>query len=65
MNKEIAIIDASTGSVEIHTLPHHVHNSQDELEDYLTLTLEVTSDQQWITELKQPHHENVQRPQSI
>ena len=44
---ELAILDAQSGSVSIHTLPQHIKTDED-LQDYLVLTLEVSSDCQWI-----------------
>ena len=40
--REVAIIDAGSASVSIHTLPQSVRTAED-LQDYLTLTLEVDS----------------------
>ncbi len=46
--KEIAIIDASTGSVALHTLPQHVRDERS-LSDHLAIVLEVNSDSEYIT----------------
>jgi len=46
--REVAIMDASSGSVSLHTLPQSVRTAED-LEDYIHLTLEVNSDSDWIT----------------
>lgn len=46
-DKEVCVMDASTGSVEIYTLPQKVKTYQD-LEDYLFLELEVSSDSEWM-----------------
>ena len=45
--REVAIMDASSGSVSLHTLPQSVRTAED-LEDYIHLTLEVNSDSDWI-----------------
>ena len=45
--REVAIMSAQDGSISIHTLPHHVRTDED-LQDYLTLTLEVDNDDDWI-----------------
>lgn len=53
LGMEVAIIDARDGSVELHTLPQSVKTDED-LQDYLTLTLEVNSDSEWIVANKIP-----------
>ena len=45
--REVAVMDASSGSVSLHTLPQSVRTAED-LEDYIHLTLEVNSDSDWI-----------------
>ena len=45
--KEVAIMDAGSGSIDIYTLPHHVRTDND-LQDYLHLTLEMDSNCDWI-----------------
>ena len=45
--REVAIISAESGSVELHTLPQSVITDED-LQDYLQLTLEVDSSSDWI-----------------
>lgn len=45
--REVAIINAGASSVELYTLPQKVKTSQD-LEDYLSLELEIDNDCGWI-----------------
>ena len=45
--REVAIMDAPSGSVSLHTLPQSVRTEED-LEDYLHLTLEIDSNNDWI-----------------
>lgn len=47
--KEIAILDSTSGSVSIHTLPISVQNGTDnDLQDHIHLTLEVDSNSDYI-----------------
>lgn len=45
--REVAIMSAEAGSLEIYTLPQKVKTEQD-LEDYLFLELEIDSSSDWI-----------------
>ena len=45
--KEVAVMSAESGSIEIYTLPQKVKTEQD-LEDYLYLELEIDSSSDWI-----------------
>ena len=45
--REVAVMSATDGSVAIHTLPQSVKTDED-LRDYLHLTLEVSNDSDWI-----------------
>ena len=45
--REVAVMDAQSGSVEIYTLPQSVRTDED-LQDYLRLTLDVSSESDWI-----------------
>lgn len=45
--REVAVMSAESGSIEIYTLPQKIKTEQD-LEDYLYLELEIDSSTDWI-----------------